>query len=67
MDTVGLSDLGEVSVGATVNIRNTDNVRASSKRLEDDGCGCRSRAESQSVLGLLESCNAVLEVVTVGV
>lgn len=67
MDTVGFSDLGEVTVSTTIDIRNTDDVRSSSKRLEDDGCGCRSRAESQSVLCLLESCNAVLEVVTVRV
>lgn len=46
MDTVGLGDLGEVTVSTTVDIRNTDYVRASSKRLENDGCGCRSRAES---------------------
>jgi hypothetical protein len=67
MDTVSLSDLGEVTVSSTVHVRNTDDVRASSQRLEDDGCGGRTRAESQSVLCLFQCCDAVLEVVTVGV
>jgi hypothetical protein len=67
MDTVSLSDLGEVTVGSTVHIRYTDDVRASSQRLKDDGCGSGTGAESQSVLCLLQCCNAVLEVVTVRV
>jgi hypothetical protein len=67
MDTVSLGDLGEVTVGSTVHVRYTDDVRASSQRLEDDGCGGGTRAESQGVLCLLQCCNAVLEVVTVGV
>jgi hypothetical protein len=53
MDTVSLSDLGEVTVGSAVNVGYTDDVRASSQRLEDDGGGSGTRAESQSVLCLL--------------
>jgi len=67
MDTVSLSYLGEVTVSSAVHVRYTDNVRASSQRLEDDGCGGRARAECQSVLCLLQRSDAVLEVVTVGV
>ena len=67
MDTVSLSYLGEVTVRSTVNVRHTDDVRASSQRLEDNGCGGGTRAESQSVLRLFQCGDAVLEVVAVGV
>lgn len=67
MDTVSLGYLGEITVGSTVHVGYTDDVRASSQRLEDDSCGSGTGAECQSVLCLLQCCDAVLEVVTVGV
>jgi hypothetical protein len=67
MDTVSLGYLGEVTVGSAVDVRYTDDVRAGGQRLEDDGCGGGTRAESQSVLCLFQCCDAVFEVVTVRV
>lgn len=67
MYSMGLCDLCEVTVGASVHIRHTDYVRAGGQRLKDDGGGCRARAECQCVLCLFQCCDAILEVVTVGV
>lgn len=66
LDTVRRSNLGEVSVGTTVNIGNRNDVRASSKGLEDIGSSGGAGRESKSILGVLESGNGLLEVITTG-
>lgn len=53
LDTVRRSNLGEVSVGTTVNIGDRNDVGASSKGLEDVGCSGGAGGEGQSVLGML--------------
>lgn len=67
LDTVGLGDLGEVSVGAAVDVGDGDDVGTSGERLEDVGGGGRTRRVGESVLGVLESSNHLLEVSAVGV
>ena len=67
LDTVGGGDLCEVAVGTAVDIRDGNDMAASSERLEDDSGGGRAGREGQGVLGPLESGNAVLEVGPVGV
>lgn len=67
VNTVRLSNLGEVSVGSTVDIGDGDNVGASSQRLEDHSGGGRTRGECKSILGVLKSCDGLLKVVTVWV
>ena len=62
-DTVGRSNLGEVAVGATVHIGDRNDVRAGSQRLKDVCCCGRAGRESKSVLGMLEGCNGLLEVI----
>ena len=52
---------------ATVDIRDGNDMAASSKRLEDDSSSGRAGGEGQGVLGLLKGGNAVLEVGPVGV
>jgi hypothetical protein len=61
---VGGGHLGEVAVGATVDVRDRDNVRASGEGLEDVGSGCGARGEGQGILGVLESSDGLLKVVT---
>lgn len=67
VDTVRRSNLGEVSVGTAVNIGDRNDVGASSKGLEDIGSSGGAGGEGQSVLGVLESCDGLLEVITAGV
>lgn len=67
VDTVGLGDLGEVSVGSAVDIGDGDDVGASSQRLEDHSGGGRAGGECESILGVLKSCDGLLKVVTVWV
>lgn len=62
---VGGSDLGEVAVGATVDIGDGDNVRPGGEGLEDVGGGCGAGGEGESILGVLEGSDGLLEVVTV--
>lgn len=64
MDTVSGGNLGEVAVGTTVDIGDRNDVRARGQRLQDDGGGGRAGGESKGVLGILESGNGLLEVVT---
>lgn len=61
---VGGSDLGEVTVGATVNIGDGDDVGAGGQGLEDVGGGCGAGGEGKRILGVLESSDGLLEVVT---
>ncbi|CRK35398.1 hypothetical protein BN1708_006723 [Verticillium longisporum] len=67
LDAVGLGDLGEVAVGAAVDVRDGDDVRAGGQRLEDDGGGGAAGREGEGVLGLLERSDGRLKVVAVGV
>lgn len=66
LDTVRRSNLGEVSVGTAVNIRDRNDMRASSKRLEDIGRSSRAGGECQSILSMLKSRDGLLEIITVG-
>lgn len=61
---VGGSDLGEVTVGATVNIGDGDDVGAGGEGLEDVGGGCGAGGKGKRILGVLESSDGLLEVVT---
>ena len=65
MDAMGGSDLGEVAVGATVNVRNGHDVRAGGKGLEDDGGGRGARGEGEGISSVFESSNSLFKVVTV--
>lgn len=67
LDTVGLCDLGEVTVCTSVDIGDGDDMAASSQTLENGGGGGGTGGESKSVLGVLESSNSGLEVGTVRV
>lgn len=67
LDAVGGGDLCEVAVGATVDVRDRDNMAASGEGLEDDSSGGRARRESQGVFSSLKGGNAVFEVGPVGV
>jgi hypothetical protein len=64
LDTVRRSNLGEVSVGTAVNIGDRNDMGASSKGLENVGRSGGAGGEGQSVLGMLESCNGLLKVIT---
>lgn len=64
MDAVGCGDLGEVSVGTSVDIGDGDDVGARGEGLQDDSGGGRAGGESKGVLGVLESGNGLLKVVT---
>jgi hypothetical protein len=61
---VGGSDLGEVAVGAAVDIGDGDDVGAGGEGLEDVGGGCGAGGEGEGILGVLESSDGLLEVVT---
>ena len=67
LDIVCLGDLGEVSVGSSVDVGNGDNMGALGQRLEDHSGGGRSGGESKSILGVLKGGNGLLEVVSVWV
>lgn len=65
-DIVCQRDLGEVAVGAAVDVGDGDDVRAGSKRLQDVGSSGRAGAEGERIAGVLESCDCAFEVVTRG-
>jgi hypothetical protein len=67
LDTVGLGDLGEVTVSTTVDVGDRDNMAAGSKTLEDGGGGGGTGGKGESVLGVLKSSDGGLEVGTVRV
>jgi len=67
LDSEGRGDLGEVTVGASIDVVDRDNVRSSREGADDGGGGGRSRREGQSVLGALEGSNGGLESVARGV
>lgn len=64
---VGLCDLGEVAVGAAVDVRDGDDVGAGGEGLEDDSGGRGAGGEGEGVLCVLEGGDGLLEVVAVGV
>jgi hypothetical protein len=64
LNAVGGGDLGEVAVGTTVDIGDRDNVGSRGQGLQDNGSGGRARRESKGILGVLESGNRLLKVVT---
>lgn len=63
VDTVGLSNLGEVAVGSTIHVGNRDDVGPSSQGLQNDGSGSGAGREGQGILSMLQSSNSFLEVV----
>lgn len=60
-------NLGKVSMGTTIDIRDGDNVRALGKRLEDVGSGRRTGRERQREFRMLESGYGILKIVPVRV
>lgn len=52
-DTVGRSNLGEIPMGPTIDIRDGNDMRASCEALQDGGGGSRTRRKCQSVTGIL--------------
>lgn len=67
LNIVGVSNLGEVSVGSSVNVRNGDNVGVEWEGLEDHSGGSGSGGKGQSVLGSLERGHGILKLVSVWV
>lgn len=67
LDAVGLGDLGEVAVGAAVDVRDGDDMAAGGQALQDDGSGGAAGGEGQGVASVLEGRDGSLEVVSVGV
>lgn len=67
VNTVGVGDLGEVTVSTTIDITTRNNVGANRQGLEDQGGSGRSRSNGNGVLGLLQGSNGGLEVVSVWV
>lgn len=67
LDAVGLCDLGEVAVGAAVDVRDGDDMAAGGQALQDDGSGGAAGGEGQGVASVLEGRDGSLEVVSVGV
>ncbi|KAF7558936.1 hypothetical protein G7046_g5226 [Stylonectria norvegica] len=67
LDAVGLGDLGEVTVGATVDVGHGDDVGAGGEALEDGGRGGAAAGEGERVLGVLECRDGSFEVMAVGV
>ena len=65
LHTMGCSHLGEISVCATVDIGDGNDMGACGEGLEDDGCGCGAGGESEGVFGLLESCYSCFEVFSI--
>lgn len=61
-DAVGLCDLGEVAVGAAIDIGDGDDMGTGGEALEDDGGGGGTGREGQGVLGVLDGGNGSLEV-----
>jgi hypothetical protein len=64
---VGLGDLGEVAVGAAVNVRDGDDMAAGGQALENVGGGGTAAGEGKSVTGVLKGGDSSLEVAPVGV
>lgn len=64
LDAVGGRDLGEVSVGAAVDVRDGDDVGAAGERLEDVGGGGRAGGEGERIAGVLEARNGGFKVVS---
>lgn len=67
LDAVGLGDLGEVTVSATVDVGHGDDMAAGGKALEDDSSGGATAGEGEGVAGVLEGSDGGLEVVSVRV
>lgn len=67
LHTVGLGDLGEVTVGAAIDVGDRDDVRARGKRLEDHGSGGATGREGEGVLGVFEGRHHVLKVFAIRV
>lgn len=67
LHAVGLSNLGEVAVGATVHVRDGDDMTAGSEALEDVCRRGTAAGEGKSISGVLESSNGSLKVGSVGV
>lgn len=65
MNAMSGSDLGEVAVGATVNVRNRHDVGAGRKRLKDNGGRRGAGGEGEGISGVFESGNGFFKVVTV--
>jgi hypothetical protein len=66
-DTVRMRDLGKVTMRATVEIGNGNDVRARGERLQGSGHSGEARRERKSVLGILERCYGMFKIVAVGV
>lgn len=58
------SNLSEVAVGATVDVGDGDDVRPGGEGLEDVGSGGGAGGEGESIFGVLEGSDGLLEVVT---
>lgn len=67
LNAVGVADLGEVSMGATVHVTARDDVRSDLQGLNDQGGGSRARRQGNSIAGLLQRGDSQLEVVSVWV
>lgn len=62
LDAVGLCDLGEIAMGAAVDVRDGDDMAAGGQALEDVGGGGAAGGEGEGVLGVLEGGDGGLEV-----
>lgn len=64
MDAMRGGDLGEVTVCASVDVRDRHDVGAGGKGLKDDGGGRGAGGEGQSISGVFESGNDFFKLVT---
>lgn len=60
---VGSGDLGEIAMGAAIDIRDGNDVRAGGEGLQDDSSCGRAGGESQGVAGVLKCSDSFLEIV----
>lgn len=67
LDAVGLGHLGEVAVGAAVDVGHGDDMAAGRQALQDGGRGGAARGEGEGIPGVLQGGHGRLEVVAVGV
>lgn len=64
---MGVRNLGEITVRATIQITNADDMTARGKTLEDYGSRGEARGKGQRIVGVLEGGYSVLEVGAVGI
>ena len=66
-DSMGVSNLGEITVGSSVHIGSGNDMRANWQRLNNQRGGSRARRKRNGIFGLLQLSHSSLKVVSVGI